>query len=84
MRIKFCRTLAFGGLLLIARIGVAAPIHPLNSLTTAEYWSIYDVLQKNGHAGPDDLFASVLLREPPKIEVLASKPGDAVPAKRML
>src|SRR5260370_37854519 len=53
--------------------------HPLDGLTTAEYWTAYDVLQQAGHAGPDSFFASVLLREPAKDAVLAWKPGSAIP-----
>ncbi|MGA8593698.1 MAG: hypothetical protein WB676_03050 [Bryobacteraceae bacterium] len=83
MRIQFRWALAvqftFASLFLTSGIAKTAPLHPLDSLTTAEYWTVYDVLQKNGHAGPDDLFASVLLREPPKSAVLAWKPGNAVP-----
>jgi primary-amine oxidase len=57
----------------------AAPLHPLDGLTTAEYWAAYDVLQQAGHAAPDSFFASVLLREPPKNLVLAWKDGSAMP-----
>ncbi|MFZ0594208.1 MAG: hypothetical protein WAM39_27375 [Bryobacteraceae bacterium] len=83
MRIQFRRALAtpfaFASLFLISGIAKTAPLHPLDGLTTAEYWTVYDVLQKNGHGGPDDLFARVLLHEPPKSAVLAWKPGHAVP-----
>ena len=40
----------------------AGPLHPLDGLTTAEYWTAYDVLQQAGYATPDTFFASVLLR----------------------
>src|SRR5258708_3738125 len=55
------------------------PCHPLDGLTTTEYWTAYDALQQAGHAGPDSFFASVLLREPAKDMVLAWKPGAAIP-----
>ena len=55
----------------------AVTLHPLDGLTTAEYWTAYDVLQKAGHAEPDSFFASVLLREPAKDFVLAWKEGSA-------
>lgn len=55
------------------------PLHPLDGLTTGEYWAAYDVLQQAGHADPDSFFASVLLREPAKDLVLAWKPGSATP-----
>ena len=57
----------------------ATPLHPLDDLTTAEYWAAYDVLQQAGHAGPDSFFASVLLHEPAKDVVLAWKPGATIP-----
>jgi primary-amine oxidase len=69
--------LGLGGIVLIAQN--TAPLHPLDGLTTAEYWTAYDVLQQAGHAGPDSFFASVLLREPAKDSVLAWKPGSAIP-----
>jgi primary-amine oxidase len=56
-----------------------APLHPLDGLTTAEYWAAYDVLQQAGHAEPDSFFASVLLREPAKDFVLAWREGSAIP-----
>jgi len=57
----------------------AAPLHPLDGLSTAEYWAAYDVLQQAGHAEPDSFFASVLLREPAKDFVLTWKEGSAIP-----
>ena len=57
----------------------AAPLHPLDGLSTAEYWAAYDVLQQAGHADPDSFFASVLLREPPKDLVLTWKEGATIP-----
>src|SRR5215470_4057052 len=55
------------------------PLHPLDGLTSAEYWAAYDVLQQAGHAGPDTFFASVLLREPPKYLVLSWSEGTPIP-----
>jgi primary-amine oxidase len=55
------------------------PLHPLDGLTTAEYWAAYDVLQQAGHAEPDAFFASVLLREPPKDLVLSWSEGKPIP-----
>ena len=69
--------LSLGGIAGIAQN--AAPLHPLDGLTTAEYWAAYDVLQEAGHAGRDSFFASVLLREPAKDFVLAWKPGSPIP-----
>jgi len=72
-----CILMAFGVTAALAQ--TAAPLHPLDGLTTAEYWVAYDVLQSAGHAAPDSFFASVLLREPPKDAVLAWKEGSPVP-----
>ena len=57
----------------------ASPLHPLDSMTTAEYWTTYDVLKQAGHVGPDTFFASVLLREPAKDVVLGWKEGSTIP-----
>jgi primary-amine oxidase len=65
--------------LVTALAQAAPPLHPLDSLTTAEYWTAYDVLQSAGHAAPDSFFASVLLHEPAKDLVLAWKEGSPVP-----
>ena len=52
------------------------PSHPLDPLTTGEYWTIYDTVKATGKVAEEDYFASVLLHEPGKQEVLAWKPGD--------
>ena len=52
--------------------------HPLDSLKTQEYWTIYDVLRDSGKLPEGVIFSSVLLHEPPKDKVLAWKPGDPV------
>src|SRR5580698_9710254 len=55
------------------------PNHPLDALTTEEYWTVHDVLQQSGHLTDKTLFSSVLLHEPAKDKVLAWKPGDPIP-----
>lgn len=55
------------------------PMHPLDSLKTAEYWTVYDILQHAGHLDPESFFASVLLHEPAKDVVLAWKAGSPIP-----
>jgi primary-amine oxidase len=55
------------------------PLHPLDGLTTAEYWTAYDVLQQAGFATPDTFFASVLLHEPAKDLVLSWTEGKPIP-----
>jgi primary-amine oxidase len=54
------------------------PQHPLDALTTEEYWTVHDVLVQSGHMSPKALFSSVLLHEPAKDKVLAWKPGDPI------
>lgn len=64
--------------LLLASVSVAAaqtPNHPLDALTSREYWTVYDVLRASGRLDSTTRYASVSLREPPKAEVLAWKPG---------
>ena len=58
---------------------VTAPHHPLDALTTEEYWTVHDVLQHSGRITDKTLFSSVLLHEPDKNKVLAWKPGDSIP-----
>ena len=50
--------------------------HPLDGLTPDEYWKIYNALSAAGKLGEKTQFASILLHEPPKAEVLVWKPGD--------
>jgi primary-amine oxidase len=61
-----------------------SPEHPLDALRTAEYWTVYDVLQASGHVDQDTHYASVLLREPRKDVVLGWKPGQAVPREALV
>jgi primary-amine oxidase len=49
--------------------------HPLDALTAKEYWAVYDVLRAAGRTDTATRFAGITLREPPKPEVLAWKPG---------
>src|SRR5271168_598538 len=55
------------------------PQHPLDALTTEEYWTVHDVLTQSGHLSQKTLFSSVLLHEPVKDRVLAWKMGDPIP-----
>jgi primary-amine oxidase len=73
-------SLLLGGLWATAVVAQSTgPFHPLDGLTTAEYWAAYDVLQQAGHAEPDSFFASVLLREPAKDLVLSWTEGKPIP-----
>ena len=53
--------------------------HPLDGLSTAEYWTVYDALEAAGRLTPETKFTSVLLHPPEKSAVLAWKPGQPVP-----
>lgn len=53
--------------------------HPLDALTTEEYWTVHDVLEQSGHLTDKTLFSSLLLHEPVKDKVLAWKTGDPIP-----
>lgn len=55
--------------------------HPLDALSPQEYWTIYKILRAAGHVQEKTVFASELLKEPPKDQVLAWKPGDPMPRK---
>ena len=54
------------------------PGHPLDGLTTAEYWTVYDTLKAGGQLQPETLFASVLLRPPAKSAVFTWQPGQPI------
>ena len=51
-------------------------MHPLDGLQTGEYWAVQEVLQQSGRMTGDTAYASVLLHEPPKDQVLAWKSGQ--------
>ncbi len=55
------------------------PQHPLDALTTDEYWAVHDVLFKAGHLNEKILVSSLLLHEPDKAKVLAWHTGDPIP-----
>jgi primary-amine oxidase len=59
-----------------AEVCAQSPSHPLDSLTTAEYWTVYDALQQAGQVTPTTLFASVLLHAPAKSAVLSYRAGQ--------
>src|SRR6202034_1874638 len=75
----FCSLLAFSTLSASICAQNRAPHHPLDALTTDEYWTVHDVLEQSGHLTDKTLFSSVLLHEPAKDKVLAWKEGDPIP-----
>jgi primary-amine oxidase len=76
-------TVIAGSLFIVFFAMVAAPMpaqtakHPLDSLAAPEYWVIYNALKASGHIDAHTRFPLINLREPPKEEVLAWKPGQA-------
>ena len=53
--------------------------HPLDGLTTSEYWTVHDVLVASGHLAEGTRVASLLLHEPAKDVVAAWKDGEPIP-----
>jgi primary-amine oxidase len=53
------------------------PKHPLDGLSLAEHWVVYDVIRDSGRIDDKTRYGGVALREPPKAEVLAWKPGTS-------
>ena len=62
---------------------LATPEHPLDALTSAEYWAVHDILWASGHMTPDTGVSTLLLHKPDKSVVLAWKPGDPLNGKPM-
>jgi len=54
------------------------PQHPLDGLTSSEYWAVHDILHKSGHMTADTGVSTLVLHEPLKSTVLAWKPGDPI------
>jgi primary-amine oxidase len=52
--------------------------HPLDGLTSTELWTTYEVLRASGKVDADTRYPMVQLKEPPKDEVLAWKPGQPI------
>jgi primary-amine oxidase len=64
--------------LALSPVVAQSQLHPLDGLTTAEYWTAYETLRAGGHVTPETVFASVLLSRPAKSAVLSWKPGSPV------
>ena len=50
--------------------------HPLDALTSEEYWAVFETLKASGNVNAASRYASINLHEPPKAEVLRWQPGD--------
>ena len=76
---RLCRLITLCSIPLPLLAQSRAPQHPLDGLTTDEYWAVHDVMQQSGHLTDKTYVASLLLHEPVKDKVLAWKAGDAIP-----
>jgi primary-amine oxidase len=59
------------------------PAHPLDPLSSTEFQSTAAILRRDQGVTDSWRFASIELQEPPKAEVKAWKPGDAVPRRSL-
>src|SRR5271155_3391765 len=59
-------------------IWAQSPQHPQDGLTAPEIWTAYQVLQASKKVDAQTRYPMVQLKEPPKEEVLAWKPGQAM------
>lgn len=57
--------------------------HPLDPLSPTEFQSTAAILRRDQSVTDSWRFASIELKEPPKIEVKAWRPGDAVPRRSL-
>ena len=55
--------------------------HPLDPLSYQEIWKVLEIVRDAGHMDRETRFSQLTLHEPPKSEVLAWRPGTAVPRK---
>ncbi len=69
------RLMTLLALLLPAAAWSQSPRHPLDGLSLAEHWVVYDVIRDSGRIDAKTRYAGVSLHEPPKAEVLVWKPG---------
>lgn len=53
-----------------------APVHPLDGISAKEHWATYDILQASGKLDSTFRMLYVGLKEPPKADVQAWRPGQ--------
>ena len=72
------RFVTVAALLLVGTVGVGAqgPHHPLDALTAAEYWTVYDAIRATGRTDAETRFGGINLREPAKYDVLNWASGE--------
>jgi primary-amine oxidase len=65
-------------------LAAQAPVHPLDGLSLAEHWTIYEVLRDAGHLQDGVRFMYAGLHEPPKAEVLGWSAGESFRREAMV
>ena len=83
MRAFLIGLIAFSTLSASLRGQTTAPHHPLDALTTQEYWTIHDVLEQSGHMTDKTLFSVCCCTSPPKTRCWPGRRAIPFPAKRM-
>lgn len=53
-----------------------SPVHPLDGISAREHWATYEILQASGKLDSTFRMLYVGLKEPPKADVLAWRPGQ--------
>ncbi|UCF38544.1 MAG: hypothetical protein JSU96_06805 [Acidobacteriota bacterium] len=72
--------LSLAGMLIACSVGFAQRInHPLDPLNWQEYWTVLEVLQREGHLDSKTRFSMVNLDQPPKEAVLKWTEGQPIP-----
>jgi primary-amine oxidase len=77
---QFARPLLAFLACLLASVSLSAQTakHPLDGLSIQEHWAALQILRTAGKVNPDTRFPMMQLKEPPKPEVLAWKPGQPI------
>lgn len=79
MRVSMRSLLALLVLLIIPiSLPAQEPRHPLDELSAAEHWRLYEVLRADSRVSAEAEFLYVGLNEPAKAEVLRWRPGDSL------
>ncbi len=72
-----CSLLLAAAALFVSNTAYAqAPTHPLDGLSAREHWIVYDALIASGKTDSTTRYLYEGLREPPKADVLAWRPGQ--------
>ena len=68
--------IAFAAVLFTSVCSGAETGHPLDALSSREYWAVFEIMKASGKLDAASRYAGVNLHEPPKAEVLRWKPGE--------